>query len=188
MPFIAALLNSLVLVLLFFWGLFKTWLGIFIAPLFNLEMLWIIIPVWLNWFFSEFFQEKKGTSLGNAITNGGIMVWVGVDWTRYMVRALSAELIKFDVITSLKFLLALLISGIGIFIVAEGIKKKRFVHFIGRVRETTYLFVMISPIIYGTVPLSLNVVLAIIIFAPLFYYIIELIDRYTPTPKSYEER
>ena len=169
----------------FIWEIIKTWMGIFIAPLKNLEMLWIIIPIWVNWFFTEFFQEKKGTSLGNAVTNGGIMIWVGVDWMRFMIRE---ELLKFSTVPILKFLLALVVAGIGVFIVIEGVKTKQFVHFVGRVRETTYVMVMISPIIYGVTPLSWMVFAAIIVFAPLFYYVIELIDKYTPTPKTYEEK
>ena len=174
--------------LLFVWGLFKEWIGIFISPLKNLEMLWIIVPIWVNWFFTEFFQEKKGTSLGNAVTNGGIMVWVGIDWIRYMLRMISNNTLKLGWITSLKFLLALVVAVIGIFIVVEGIKTKRFVHFVGRVRETTYIMVMVSPIIYGVVALSWKVLVSIIAFAPLFYYAIELIDRYLPSPKTYRER
>jgi len=183
-----AFLDAILTVLLFIWDLIKTWLSIFIAPLKKLEILWIIVPIWVNWFFTEFFQEKKGTSLGNAVTNGGIMIWVGVDWLRYIIRLMSEGSIRFGFITLLKFVLALIAAGIGIFIVIEGVKAKRFVHFVGRVRETTYILVMISPIIYGIIPLSWKVFAVIIIFAPAFYYLIELIDQLTPTPKTYEEK
>lgn len=175
-------------VLLWIWSLFVIWLSIFIAPLKNLDMLWIIIPIWLNWFFAEFFQEKKGTSLGNAITNGGVMIWVGIDWSRYIVRLISDGTIHLGWLTFIKFVFAFVVLVIGLIIVLQGIKQKSFVHFAGRIRVVTYILVMFSPVIYGVLPLSWQVFLAIVVFAPLFYYLIELIDYYTPTPKAYEEK
>jgi chromosome condensin MukBEF complex kleisin-like MukF subunit len=44
-----------------------------------------------------------------------------------------------------------------------------------------------SPLIYGLVNPDLNYFLSIIIFAPLFYFIIEFIDRITPNPRAIEE-
>lgn len=181
-----SIVEMILIVLMFIWDLFLTWLQIFIAPLKNLEMLWIIVPIWLNWFFSEFFQEKKGTSLGNAVTNGGMMVWVGIDWIRFMIRMIDAGSLRWGLLTAGKFALAALACGIGTFIVIEGIRTKRFVHFVGRVRQTTYLLVMFSPIIYGVVQLSWKVFIAMILFSPLFYYIIEAIDAYMPNPKTYD--
>lgn len=180
-----AVLEILLSILTFIWELLKEWLKVFISPLKNLEMLWIIIPIWVNWFFTEVFQEKKGTSLGNAVTNGGIMIWVGVDWIRYMVRT---EALEFEAVLISKLALAGFVAVMGFFIVIQGIKAKQFVHFVGRVRETTYVLVMVSPIIYGVVPLSWQVFVAIIVFAPLFYYIIEFAMRITPHPKTYEEK
>jgi len=175
-------------VLLWFSGLFVTWLSIFIAPLKNLDMLWIIVPIWLSWFFAEFFQEKKGTSLGNAISNGGIMIWVGIDWTRYLVRLLSDGTMKFSWLASAKFFFALAVTIIGLLIVIQGIKQKSFIHFAGRIRVVTYILLMFSPIVYGVLPLSWKVILAMVVFFPAFYYMIELVDYYTPTPKAYEEK
>lgn len=175
--------------LLFFWELFKTWLIIFIAPIKNPEMLWIIIPIWLNWFFAEFFQEKKGTSLGNAITNGSVLAWVGIDWIRYTLRIMSEGDVKFALwITVMKIFLAVLVLGYGLFIIIEGIRMKSYIKVLGRVRETTYATVMFSAIVYSVADPTWRVFLAIILFSPLFYFLIELIDKYAPTPKSYEER
>jgi len=183
-----AFLDIFAAIFSFIWDMFKTWLSvIFVAPLKNLEMLWIIIPIWFNWFFAEFFQEKKGTSLGNAISNGGVLIWVGIDWVRYTLRLISEGSLKFGAVSVAKIALAALVLGMGIFIVIEGIKTKKFVHFVGRVRQTTYVLVMVSPIIYGVIPLSWKVFVAAVVFAPLFYYLIELIDRLLPEPKTYKE-
>ena len=75
---------------LYLWGLFKLWIfALFVAPFKNLDMLWLLIPIWATWFFAEFFQEKQGTSMGNAITNAVVVVWGSVDCSRQTVRLIS---------------------------------------------------------------------------------------------------
>ncbi|MBW2998374.1 hypothetical protein KY321_02435, partial [Candidatus Woesearchaeota archaeon] len=50
----------------------------------------------------------------------------------------------------------------------------------GRVRETSYLLLVFTPVIYGVVNLTMKYVLTIIIFAPLFYFFFEIIDKKIP--------
>ena len=165
---------------------FVDWLQLFIAPLKNLDMLWIIVPIWGVWIFSEFFQEKKGTSFGNAISNGATMLFVGVDWTRYVIRQLSAGNLELGgkSITLIVVAAAVLIYGLAIILL--GIKAKSLVRVIGRVRETTYFMVMFSPVIYGVEDLSLRTVAVILAFFPVFYIIVEIFDRLMPTPQTFE--
>jgi hypothetical protein len=47
---------------------------------------------------------------------------------------------------------------------------------LGRVRETSYVLLMFTPIIYNEVALSWNVILALVLFFPLFYYLMELVN------------
>ncbi|MBI5389676.1 hypothetical protein HZB01_04845 [Candidatus Woesearchaeota archaeon] len=173
--------------LVFLWKLFVDWLKIFIAPIHNWEMLWIIIPIWLAWFFSEFFQEKRGTSFGNAISNGVVVLWVGIDWMRHLVGNLSDNTLTFGWETVFKFILSLLTFTFGLFVIVEGIKGKGFIKFIGRSREVTYILLMFSPIVYGITFITWENMLSILLFFPVFYFVIELIDRWVPDPKSYEE-
>jgi hypothetical protein len=37
---------------------------------------------------------------------------------------------------------------------------------------------------YDAIPLSLDLLIAAVLFFPLFYFAIELLDRYTPNPKA----
>ncbi|MBI2176591.1 hypothetical protein HYU40_04590 [Candidatus Woesearchaeota archaeon] len=166
---------------------FADWLKLFIAPLRNLDMLWIIVPVWGVWLFSEFYQEKKGTSFGNAIANGATMLFVGVDWTRHVISDVtSGELaFGFKFVTLAAIAAAVLIYGVAIIIL--GIKANRLVRVIGRVRETTYFMVMLSPVIYGVEEFSLRSALVMLTFFPVFYVLVEAIDRLLPTPRIFEE-
>lgn len=181
-----AFLETTVVVLLFLWDLFKDWLLIFISPFKKPEMFWIIIPIWISWFFAEFFQEKKGTSFGNAISNGVIPLFVGIDWGRYITSQLTAHLAKFSYIIAVKYAICLIAIAYGLSIIIFGIKARQFVHFYGRIREVTYILVMFSPIVYGIIELNWKFLLSIVLFFPLFYYLIEIIDRMLPTPKIYE--
>ncbi len=183
MDLLAALLFALSAAWHFVWG----WIWLFVVPFYNLEMLWILVPIWLNWFFAEFYQEKRGTSLGNAITNGAILIWVGIDWMRYLVSLASFGGLPFGIIAVIKYCLAVLVGVLGFFIVVEGIRTKGFIHVIGRVRMTTYVLVVFTPIIYGGVSLTWEIVAAIVVFAPVFYWAIEVLDRLTPDPRSYGE-
>ena len=76
---------------LYFWGLFKLWITtLFVLPFKHTQMLWLLIPIWATWFFAEFFQEKHGTSMGNAITNSVVVIWGSIDCTRQTVNMTAA--------------------------------------------------------------------------------------------------
>src|SRR3989338_6488110 len=173
-------------ILLYFWGLVKTWGALFIAPIGNLEMLWIIIPIYLNWIFSEFFQEKRGTSLGNAISNATIVLWVAIDWSRTSTRffannAISSWHLAWNIVASV------LVFAYGIWVVYEGVKGKNLTHYIGRVRVATYIILMGTPLIYNSpIPLG-NALIAIVLFFPVYYFFIELLDRLLPDHASIKE-
>ena len=172
-------------ILLYVWFMLKEWFYIFISPMENLEMLWIIVPIWINWFFAEFFQEKKGTSFGNAISNGAVPLYIGIDWARHLTRNLTAGDMAFNFGVGLRYLLCLLLLAYGLSIIIFGIKAKKFIKVYGRIRETTYVMLMFSPVVYGIIDLTWRYMLIVVLFFPLYYYIIELIDKITPDPKIY---
>ncbi|MEK6807720.1 MAG: hypothetical protein AABX75_01695 [Nanoarchaeota archaeon] len=167
--------------------LLSRWGSLFAAPLKDYNLLWIIVPIYLNWIFSEFYQEKKGTSFGNAITNGATMLWVGIDWMRTTVNAFLAGSATFDGIFAAKVFLSLLALAYALAIIIAGIKTMKIEHIIGRVRLVTYFSLMLTPVIYGIVSPEFLTIAAAVLFAPLFYIIIEIIDKVLPTPKAYAE-
>ena len=166
--------------------LFRDWIGIFAAPLKNIDMLWILIPVYVGWAFTEFYQEKKGTNLGNAITNGAIPLLVGFDWARQVVsQALASR--AFDHIFYSKVAIAMLAFSYGLFVIYHGIKAKSKVKIFGRIRIVTYVVLVLTPIFYGAVEPSLRLLAAVLLFFPLYYVVIEIIDFIIPDPKSIKE-
>lgn len=173
----------LIAILTYFWELLKTWGSLFAAPIHNLEMLWIIIPIYLNWIFADFFQEKKGTSLGNAISNAVIVLWAAVDWARTSIRFYSAKSMTGWHLTGNIFAGAV-VFAYGAWIVYEGWFGNKIVHYIGRVRVVTYIVLMVTPLIYNSdIPIG-KAIIAAILFFPAYYFIVEVLDYLVPDPAS----
>ncbi len=181
-----AFLGSLWLLVMWVWQFFLDWLHIFVAPFEYFYVLWIIIPIWVSWFFGEFFQEKKGTNLGNAISNGVVPLWVAMDWLRLLTGQINDGIIQLTTQVFLKLGICVMLFIYGIVIITLGIRGNQIAPLIGRVREVTYVMVCFTPIIYGIIILSWKFFLGVVVFFPLYYYLIELIDTYTPDPKALE--
>ncbi|MBW3020694.1 hypothetical protein KY334_05335 [Candidatus Woesearchaeota archaeon] len=181
MSWYGALFGFIWILIVFLFTNLWYWLGIFfLFPFRDLNMLWILVPIWINFIFTDYFQEKDKTSMGNAITNGAVLLWVGIDWIRLIVNLIADKTLGFSGSLILKIFLCIFIIGYGLFIIIEGIKGKEFVHFIGRVRETSYVLLVFTPIVYGVVDLTFKYFLTVLVFAPVFYYFFEMIDRITP--------
>ena len=140
----------------------------------------------INWFFTEFFQEKRGTSFGNAISNGAIAIFASIDWTRYMYRLYTEGILRsFTFGVFLKITVSLGVFAYGLYVIILSIKTHKLVYLIGRIRWVTYLLVMFTPIVYNVIRMDFYTLLAIIVFFPLYYWFIEIFDRITPEPKTY---
>ncbi|MFH1063812.1 MAG: hypothetical protein V1729_01890 [Candidatus Woesearchaeota archaeon] len=173
---------------MYFWDLFTTWLStLFVAPFRHTDMLWLLIPIWISWFFAEFFQEKHGTSMGNAITNSVVVIWGSIDCARQTVRLITTGMLTSTGSIIIRFLIITIILTYGVAIIVLGLKGNKVIKYIGRVREVTYAFAIFTPVFYNAVPLTLKHVIGALLFFPLFYFAIELIDRYTPNPKAVVE-
>src|SRR3989338_3988406 len=129
-------------ILTYVWELFSDWILLFAAPFLNPRMLWVVAPVLFSWAFTEFYQEKKGTSLGNAISNGVMLLWVGIDWARTTVHSLP-ENINYVFLISKLSMSALLISY-GVYIMVLGVRAKGIAKFLGRMRVVVYFILVLS--------------------------------------------
>jgi hypothetical protein len=157
---------------------------IFTAPFSNFELLWTVIPVYFQWFLTSTFQEKKGTAFGNAMVNGFVCMWVGLDWSKTLYQEIttgSATIEAFRLVLSA----ALMIYGLIIFI--EAFRGKRIVKYIGRVREVYYFVVVLTPVFYTIVPIDFITIGAILLGLPISYLISELLARKVPYPGGEEE-
>lgn len=175
-------------IVLYLWELFKTWIyTLVVIPFKEPQLLWLLIPVWLSGAFAEFFQEKTGTSMGNATSNATVVLWGSIDWTRQTVSLLSQKVIGGFGNLFLRFLFIAVVFFYGFFIVVFGIKGNKIIKKIGRVREVTYVIAIFTPVLYGVMTLTANHIISAVLFFPLFYGVIELIDKITPNPEPVKE-
>ena len=163
---------------------FTSWLWLFGAPIRDTNILWILVPIWVSWFFTEFFQEKRGTGFGNAITNGGVSIWVAIDWSRHLTNSLASGDIATDYTLYVKFALSAFVLVYGIVVIVKGLKRKKFASIGGRIRVITYILVMFTPIIYDTSQINLMNIVSIMIYFPVFYFLLEIIDSIVPDSKA----
>jgi len=184
MAFWDLFLNTLWSIFIVLWNLFVSWMGLFLSPLTNFDLLWITIPIWISWFVGDYFQEKNKTSFGNAIANGVIPVVIGLDWTRYLVTQLTTFRIFWSVELIVKFIICVLVLVYGIMVIYYAVRARKVVQYLGRIREVTYILLMFTPIIYGAVQLTWLLVAAMILYFPLWYFGIELLFKVLPVPKA----
>ncbi len=165
----------------YFWLLADRWLQFTFMPLKNPELLWLIIPVWLNWLLTEYFQERKTTGYGNAITNGFTMFWVGLDSARTIVN----EYVKKGLaVSTIHFGMVAILLGYGTAIMIEAIKGKKIAHLIGRIREVTYFTTIAIGIINNAIAFDIHTIIALLLFFPVFYLGMEVFLRLLPPTKE----
>ncbi|MBU0536435.1 MAG: hypothetical protein KKE20_05690 [Nanoarchaeota archaeon] len=176
---------SLIIVsLMFFWESFKLWLyNIFVTPFTNLQVLWILIPIYLGMILAELFQEKKGTSMGNAISNSVIVLWGGIDFMRVTINGMGSQAAQ----TSfwVRILISIIIITYGIGIIVAGIKSSNIIKYTGRIREVSYFIIIFAPLYYAGAVLSFRYLFGALLFFALFYAVIEVLDKFLPDPQAF---
>jgi len=176
--------DGLVWLLVGFWHIFTGWLFLFVAPMKHFEALWIIIPIWISWILTELYQEKQGTTFGNAISNGVLPLWAGTDWARQLVHQLTIGQRVINLTMGVKLLLCALMIVYGLAIIIAGIRREGFVHEFGRIRTVTYTMIMLTPVMYGIVPLSWSYLAGVLLFFIPFYLLVEWCTDYLPNPAA----
>ncbi len=182
----AALLVSYIILSVFtgFSAIMGRFVDLLLAFRFNFDVAYSLVPIYLTWIVADYYQERRGTSFGNAISNGFMGLWVGMDWLRAAQQ-------KFALSGDFGFMLGKSSFAIGILlytvlIVWTGIQAKKIVHYIGRIREVSYFAIMIAPLVYEAVPVDPISAAAIILFFPVFYGLAEFIDYYILPPSKAE--
>ncbi|MBS3106405.1 hypothetical protein J4419_01955 [Candidatus Woesearchaeota archaeon] len=165
----------------FVWDSFRLWLhNLFIGPFSNFDIFWILAPVYISLIITEIFQEKKGTSLGNATSNSVIALWGGVDFLRITMKGVTG----FTAIAIGKFAIAVVILLYGVFILTLGIRGSELLKRVARVREVSYAIIIFAPLYYTQVQMSSLYLFGAVAFFPLFYLALHLFDQLLPDPAS----
>jgi hypothetical protein len=178
------IIAGILLVAGFLWLTFKLWLyNIFISPFSNFEVFWVLTPVYIGMLLAELFQEKRGTSMGNAISNSVVVLWGGIDFLRLTVNAIGHGESGWHLWVRLS--IALAIIGYGIFIIIAGLRAKSLIKHVGRIREVSYCIIIFAPLYYAGSTLTLEYLFGAVVYFPIFYFTLEFVDMFLPDPKAF---
>ncbi len=182
--FLGIIMLSVYILMAFISPVFKEiavrFVSILAAPATHLMTIYSLGPIYLNWITSEYFREEIHPEIKEAAKNGFTGIWVAGDW----VRATYGR--YYDSPNPLAFVVKLVLSALlfiyGVVLVTKAFKEEKIVMLIGRVREISYIAIMITPLVYGAVPVDWITLTAMLVFYPVFYALVELILFAVPIP------
>ena len=140
----------------------------------NSDILWLVIPIFFIGIVTDKYQEENGTSIGNAISNGALIIFTGFSWMEIITSRVTTDF-PYDIMLS-QVLFTLFIIIYGFLIVASGFKTGRFAKTYGRIRVVTFMLIFFTMMIY--VPILYNfvsIVLFVLLFPFYYAFITELI-------------
>jgi len=162
-------------------SLFQAFSTIFISTLTNVEIIWVTYPVYITWFAMEFLVERKELRYSHSLANSIIFSWVSIDWLRHLY--LDNELNDYN-----KLIITLFFLFLSLFILIASIKRKKIAKILGKTGFFSYFQIMFTPLIYGIIEFNYIDFLSIIIFFPLIYITVYVIDKLLPEFVEEEEK
>ncbi|MCG2868237.1 MAG: hypothetical protein L7G90_02535 [Candidatus Nanopusillus sp.] len=162
-------------------SIFQAFSTIFISTLTNVEIIWVTYPVYITWFAMEFLVERKELRYSHSLANSIIFSWVSIDWLRHLY--LDNELNDYN-----KLIITLFFLFLSLFILIASIKRKKIAKILGKTGFFSYFQIMFTPLIYGIIEFNYIDFLSIIIFFPLIYITVYVIDKLLPEFLEEEEK
>jgi len=162
-------------------SIFQAFSTIFISTLTNVEIIWVTYPVYITWFAMEFLVERKELRYSHSLANSIIFSWVSIDWLRHLY--LDHELNDYN-----KLIITLFFLFLSLFILIASIKRKKIAKILGKTGFFSYFQIMFTPLIYGIIEFNYIDFLSIIIFFPLIYITVYVIDKLLPEFVEEEEK
>ncbi len=136
------------------------------------DFLWILVPIFFIGIITDKYQEEFKTSVGNAISNGALIIFTGFSWLQLIF---SRQNFPIDFTISQIFL-SLFIIGYGFAIIASGFKTGKFATIYGRIRVVTFMLLFFTIIIYIPILYNLVSIILFVLLFPFYYaFITELI-------------
>jgi len=147
----------------------------FKTPFIQPDLLWIIVPIYINWIINDIFTDKVPDFV-NFVSGGFTALWIGMTLGRDLTMAATSDTLT--TLSSLQGIVVIFLIVFGLVIVIEAARKKEIVKYIARTREITYLLLWLVPLFFNIIPANIDTLIAALIFFPIFYIIIEFIDRF----------
>jgi len=137
------------------------WASLLIIPFFNFDLLWRMIPVYLNGFLASIYFGPSNTA---AVFGGLTALWAGADWIRGYI--FGQNVLITNIITDINWIIAIIFSVYGILSLTVGIAKIEVLyHFFGRRSILTYFAIFFYPVQAGYVDINTEVITIILVMA-----------------------
>jgi len=144
------------------------------------NFIWLLIPIFIIGIVTDKYQESNGTSIGNAISNGTLIIFTGFSWLQVISSRYNFPL---DIEAS-QYLFSFLIILYGFIIIASGFFTGEFARVYGRIRVVTFMLMFFTLMIH--VPLFYNFVsvLIFVLIFPVYYVLISELIKFLPSTKK----
>jgi predicted MFS family arabinose efflux permease len=143
-----------------------------VSGLIEANFLWLLIPIFFGGIIADKYQEEHKTSIGNAISNGTMIIFSAFSWLQLI---LSRQNFPIDVTIS-QLLLSFIITVYGFSIIASGFGTGKFAQVYGRIRVITFMLMFFTIIIYVPILYNFVSILLFVFLFPFYYaFITELI-------------
>ncbi len=145
------------------------------------NILWLIIPIFFIGLITDKYQEEFGTSVGNAISNGALIIFTGFSW----LQLITSRGINFPVdVTLSQTILTGFIIFYGLSIVFSGFLKGIFAKTYVRIRVITFILIFFTIIIYVTILYNFVSVILFVLLFPFYYAFITELIKVLPSARS----
>ena len=147
------------------------------------NIIWILVPIFFIGVITDKYQEELGTSIGNAISNGALVIFTSFSWLQHIS---TRDPLPLDITLSQYFLTFLAILY-GFLIIASGFRKVYFATKYGRIRVITYILMFVTLIIHVPILYNPISVLSLILILPFYYAFITELIKVFPNPNEKRE-
>jgi hypothetical protein len=148
----------------------------FLNDLVNSNVLWLLVPVFFVGVITDKYQEQFKTSVGNAISNGSMIIFTSFTWLQYVLNTNYNNSI---IISQIIFIFLMITYAISI--ISSGFLKNEFAVVYGRIRVVTYFLLFFSFMVYlPTYFFNFKSLLFGILFFPIYYFLITYLIRKFP--------
>jgi uncharacterized membrane protein YhdT len=150
-----------------------------LSPWQRFEVLWGVLPVYASLVIGIFFQAGKKASWASTVASGFALMWVTANWSRHAFLAIYRDPAAFEFFRfSLPFLVTLACMALGVTAIILGVRRKapRVCQIVGHFTFNTYVLISIYPMQSHLLLWTTERLLAILMFAPVFWVAIFVIS------------
>lgn len=150
-----------------FLNYFSTWISLIIAPFSNFELLWGVIPLYMEGVISVFYEED---SPGRLLMGGGILSFIALDWARRLFQQGIYPSLQ------IQWMLVFILISYGILSLILVLKKtKGLIRMLGKRKLVVFFALSFYPLQSGMIPYSDDVLISILVMLVPIWLILELI-------------